>query len=70
MSGAAKLEDVTNPRLFMTRYRTPQLRLFALEGALGEESWLKALKLEGYAARSRTKPSFLQDVLFPYLEAF
>ena len=28
-SGEAKLEDVTNPRLFATRYRrTPQLRLF------------------------------------------
>jgi len=68
-STETKLEDVTNPRLFATRYRTPQLRLFALEGALGEDGWLKALRLEGYAARARTKPAALQDVLFPYLDA-
>ncbi len=69
--GEGKLEDVTNPRLFATKYQRgrPQLRLFALEGALGEDGWLKALRLEEYAARSRTKPVFLQDVLFPYLEA-
>ncbi len=71
-SGEAKLEDVTNPRLFVTRYRRsrPQLRLFALEGVLGEDGWLKALRLEDYAARSRTEPAMLQDVLFRYLEAF
>ena len=68
-SSEAKLEGVTNPRLFATRYRTPQLRLFALEGALGADGWLKALRLEGYASRSRTKSAALQDVLFPYFDA-
>ncbi len=39
--GAAKLEAVTNPRLFASGYRAPQLRLFGLD-ALGEGGWLKA----------------------------
>ena len=33
--GAPKLEAVTNARLFATRHRPPQLKLFALEDALG-----------------------------------
>ncbi len=60
---------VTNPRLFITRYWSPQLKLFALEDVLGEGGWLKALKLDGYAARFRTKPAAPQDVLFPYADA-
>jgi hypothetical protein len=48
----AKLEAVTNPRLFATAHRSPQLRLFGLEDALGENGWLKALRLDEYAARS------------------
>jgi hypothetical protein len=46
---------VTNPRLFATPYGTGQPKLFALD-ALGEGGWLKALKLAGYAARSRRRP--------------
>jgi hypothetical protein len=65
--GNPRLENVTNPRLFATRYRSPQLKLFALDEALGEGGWLKALGLEGYAARSRKAPDALQEVLFPYL---
>ena len=69
--GAPKLEAVTNARLFVTRYRPPQLKLFALEQAPGENGWLKALGLrDGYAARSRSKPESLQGALFSYLEAF
>ena len=68
-SGAAKIEDVKNPRLFITRHKTPQLKLFGLEDALGEGGWLKALRLEEYAARTRRRPQALQDVLFPYLDA-
>ena len=60
---------MTNPRLFLTRHRTPQLKLFALEEALGWGGWLKALKLDEYAARTRRRPEALQDVLFPYLDA-
>lgn len=67
--GAPRLEAVTNPRLFPTRHRSPQLKLFALEEALGGEAgWLKAIDLEGYAPRSRGEPEALQGVLFSYLE--
>jgi putative transposase len=70
-SGTSKLEEVTNPRLFTTRYARsrPQLRLFGLEDALGEGGWLKALRLEEYAARTRRRPTAVQQALFPYLEA-
>ena len=60
---------MTNPRLAATRYRSPQLRLFGLEDALGEGGWLKALRLGKYAARARCSPEPLQPALFPYLEA-
>lgn len=68
-SGETKLEAVTNPRLLATKYRTPQLKLFALDDVLGEDGWLKALRLDGYAVRSRGTPGMLQQVLFSYLEA-
>lgn len=69
--GETKLGSVTNPRPFATRYRPPQLKLFALEEALGEGGRLEALGLEeGYAPRSRSKkPEALQGALFSYLEA-
>jgi putative transposase len=67
--GSPRLERVANPRLFATKYRPPQLKLFSLDEALGEAGWLKALALDGYAARSRSKPEVLQGVLFSYLEA-
>ena len=68
--GEGKLEEVTNPRLFATRYRRmSQPRLFALDDALGAGGWLKALRLEEYAARARRPPLALQQALFPYLEA-
>jgi hypothetical protein len=60
---------VTNPRLFATKHRPPQLKLFALDEALGEGGWLKALGLEEYAARSQRRPEALQRELFSYLEA-
>ena len=59
---------MANPRLFATRYGTGQPKLFALD-ALGEGGWLKALKLAGYAARTRRRPEALQQAFFPYLEA-
>ena len=68
-SGETHLEAVTNPRLLATRYRTPQLKLFALDDVLGEDGWLKALRLDGYALRSRGTPEMLQHALFSYLEA-
>jgi len=69
LSRDAKLEAVTNPRLFANGHGTLQLKLFALDEALGEGGWLKALRLEGYATRSRGRPEALQQALFPYLEA-
>jgi hypothetical protein len=35
-----KLVSVTNPRLFPTKHLPPQLKLFALDEALGEGGWL------------------------------
>lgn len=69
LSGAMKLEDVANPRLFATGHRSPQLKLFALEEMLGEGGWLKAVKLEEYAARARRSPVAVQQALFSYLDA-
>jgi hypothetical protein len=64
-SGKKKLKEVTNPQLFASRHQPPQLKLFALEEMLGEGGWLKALRLEEYAARSRQRPQFpQQEVLF------
>jgi hypothetical protein len=68
LSRDSKLEAVTNPRLFANPYGTAQPKLFALD-ALGDAGWLKALRLEGYAARTRRPPVALQQALFPYLEA-
>ncbi|MDQ3637991.1 MAG: helix-turn-helix domain-containing protein [Actinomycetota bacterium] len=67
LSREARLEAVTNPRLFVTPYATTQPKLFALD-ALGEGGWLKALRLDEYAVRRR-RPEALQQPLFPYLEA-
>jgi transposase len=67
--GGRRLEAVTNPRLFATGHRSPQLKLFALGEALGEGGWLKALRLEAYTTRSPKAPEVLQGVLFSYLGA-
>ena len=50
LSREAKLEAVTNPRLFVTPQATTQPKLFALD-ALSEGGWLKALRMEGYTER-------------------
>jgi transposase len=67
--GGRRLEAVTNPRLFATGHRSPQLKLFALGEVLGEGGWLKALRLEAYTTRSPKAPEVLQGVLFSYLGA-
>ncbi len=68
-TGAPRLAEVTNARLFATKHRPLQLKLFNLEDALGRNGWLKALGLDGYAARSRVKPVMLQQALFAYTDA-
>lgn len=69
LSRGAKLEAVTNPRLFADRYGTAQLTLFESQYLLGDAGWPKALRLEGYAVRPRLRPEALQQALFPYLAA-
>jgi hypothetical protein len=54
--------------LFETAHCLAQLRLFELN-ILGEAGWLKALRLEKYAARARLEPQAVQQVLFAYTEA-
>ncbi len=56
---------VGGAKIFETTFVLPQQRLFALDVTV----WLKALRLEGYAPRRDRRPAFLQDALFPYLDA-
>lgn len=67
-SGTTKFEEVTNPRVFATGYRTPQLKLFGLD-ALGDDGWLKALRLEDYVPRKVRRPGMLQQALFACTDA-
>jgi hypothetical protein len=55
--------------LFETSIIVPQPRLFDLGEVLGEQGWIKVLKLEEYAPRKPRRPEQLQQVLFPYTEA-
>ena len=66
--GAGRLLEVSRPTLFETSHASCQPRLFGLD-SLGEGGWLKAVRLEDYAAR-RTRPGSLQQALFPYHEAW
>jgi hypothetical protein len=68
VAGSEELRAITRPRLFETSYLLPQLRLFGLD-ALGNEGWLKALKLDGHAPRKSGQPQALQQSLFAYAEA-
>jgi hypothetical protein len=64
-----KLRRVGRPTLFETSFLLGQPRLFDLAQALGEEGWLKALRLGEYASRKSRRPEVLQHVLFAYTEA-
>jgi hypothetical protein len=46
-----------------------QMRLCGLAETLGEDGWLKALRLEDYAPRNPRRPGMLQQVLFPHTDA-
>ncbi|MGH3147986.1 MAG: hypothetical protein ACRDTR_19515 [Rubrobacter sp.] len=63
-----ELRSVGRPRLFEPSATAAQPRLFGLD-ALGEDGWLKALRLEGYAPRRPQGPLALQQALFPYAQA-
>ena len=45
------------------------MRLFGLTEGLGEDGWLKALRLEDYAPRRSDRSEMLQQVLFAYTDA-
>jgi hypothetical protein len=64
-----ELREVKSPRLFATRHRSLQPRLFGLDETLGEGGWLKALKLDEYAPRRSPRPQASRQVHFPYAEA-
>ena len=63
------MRGVDRPTLFETSFLLGQPRLFDLAQALGEEGWLKALKLGEYAPRKPRRPEAPQQVLFAYAEA-
>jgi hypothetical protein len=71
VSPVGRLRRVNAHTLFETSITTlaKPLRLFNLEEVLGEEGWIKVLKLEEYAPRKPRRPDKLQQVLFPYTEA-
>jgi putative transposase len=68
--GSGRLLEVGRPTLFETPFAPGQMRLFGLAETLGEDGWLKALRLEDYAARRPQRPQALQQALFPYREAW
>ena len=66
---SGRLAVVMKPTLFETAYVAGQMRLFGLAETLGEEGWLKVLRLDYYAPRSSRQPEMLQQVLFTYTDA-
>lgn len=69
VGAVGRLRRVKGHTLFETSIVLPQLRLFDLGEALGEEGWAKFLKLDEYAPRQARRPDALQQTLFPYTEA-
>jgi hypothetical protein len=69
VSAVGRLRRVKSHALFENSIVVPQLRLFDLGEALGEEGWMKFLKLAEYAPRQPRHPDELQQVLFAYTEA-
>lgn len=63
------LRGVKRPRLFETGHKrgSPQPRLFEL-AVLGENGWLKALKMDGYSPRTGRHRRALQLALFSWAE--
>ncbi len=55
--------------LYETSIVLAQLKLFDLGEVLGEDGWIKVLKLDEYALRQPRRPDKLQQILFPYTEA-
>jgi hypothetical protein len=68
VGSVGRLRRVKGHTLFETSIILPQLRLFELDEVLGEEGWIKVLKLDEYAPRQPRRHDELQQVLFPYTE--
>ncbi len=64
-----RLRRVKGYTLLETAIIPPQLRLFDLGEVLGEEGWMKVLKLNEYTPRQPRRHDELQQVLFTYAEA-
>ncbi len=69
VGSVGRLRSVKGYTLFETSIVVHQLRLFDLAEVLGEEGWIKVLKLNEYAPPQPRRPGELQQVLFPYTEA-
>ena len=67
--GSGTLLAVRGPTVFETPFASRQMRLFGLAETLGDEGWLKALRLEDYAPRMARRPAMLQQVLFAHTDA-
>lgn len=66
---SGRLLEVKKPTLFETSYASDQPRLFGLADALGDDGWLRMLRLDDYALRRPRRPDMLQHVLFAYTDA-
>lgn len=66
---SGRLLDVKKPILFETPFAPGQMRLFGLAETLGEDGWLKVLRLKDYAPRSSRRPEMLPQVPFTYTDA-
>lgn len=68
MGVVGRLRKVKGHTLFENSIVSTQLRLFDLSNVLGEEGWIKILKLEEYAPRQSHLSDELQQVLFSSAE--
>lgn len=68
-SGAGRLLRVRRPTLFESSHASGQPRLFGLDQILGDDGWLKAIKLDEYAPRRPRRSQALQEAHFLYLDA-
>lgn len=68
-NSVGRLRGVKGHALFESSIVLEQLKLFDLGETLGEEGWMKFLKLDEYAPRQPRRPDKLQQVLFTYAEA-
>lgn len=69
MPGTEKPRAPTRPVLFETTIALAQRQLFGLNSP-GEPGWPKALRLDDYAPRRRSRPGSMQQALFAYHEGW